>query len=270
MYLTRHQTASGPRWAKDGFFLPTDFTLGRLLAMSAVHARVALAASSCGENATGTLLAPIEEDQEVWASGVTYLRSRLAREAESQSKDVYQKVYEAERPELFFKSVGWRVIGHDGLLRIRADSFWNVPEPELTLVVNSAGEILGYTVGNDMSSRSIEGENPLYLPQAKIYDGCCGIGPGIRLVAADSLRDLPIQIEIRRDHAAVFSGQTRSSQMKRRLEDLAAFLIRELAFPRGVFLMTGTGIVPTEAFTLQSGDRMRIDIAGLVLENPVQ
>ena len=270
MYLTRHQTAVGSRWAVDGLFLPISFTLGGLLKMSAVQALDLLAKAARSGEAAGPLLTPVEADQEVWASGVTYLSSRLAREAESQAKDVYQKVYAAERPELFFKSVGWRVIGHDGPLRIRADSNWNVPEPELTLVVNSAGEIVGYTVGNDMSSRSIEGENPLYLPQAKVYDGCCGIGPGIRLVAAEAMRDLPIQIAIRRGGVEVFAGQTRSSQIKRRLEDLAAFLGRELAFPRGVFLMTGTGIVPTEAFTLQSGDRMRIDLAGLVLENTVQ
>lgn len=270
MYLTRHQTTSGPRWAADGLFLPISFTLGGLLKLSAGQALDLLAKAARSGEATGSLLAPVEEDQEIWASGVTYLSSRLAREAESQSKDVYQKVYEAERPELFFKSVGWRVVGHEGPLRIRADSTWNVPEPELTLVINSAGEIIGYTAGNDMSSRSIEGENPLYLPQAKVYDGCCGIGPGIRLVAVDAMRDLPIQIEIHRDGAVAFAGQTRSSQIKRRLEDLAAFLTRELAFPRGVFLMTGTGIVPTEAFTLRSGDQMRIAIDGLVLENTVQ
>lgn len=270
MYLTRHQTAAGPRWAKDGFYLPADFNLGAWLKMAAVQARAILAAAVCSERAEGLLLAPVENDQEVWASGVTYLSSRLAREAESQSKDVYQKVYTAERPELFFKAVGWRVVGSEGRLRIRTDSSWNVPEPELTLVLNSAGEIVGYTVGNDMSSRSIEGENPLYLPQAKVYDGSCGIGPGIRVVAPDAMCDLPIQIEIHRGGAVVFSGQTRSSQIKRRLEDLAAFLLRELAFPRGVFLMTGTGVVPAETFTLQSGDRMRIEIDGLVLENSVQ
>lgn len=270
MYLTRHQTPTGPRWAKDGHFLPKLFTLGKLLQNPAAEGRAALSSAATEGRATGALLPPVEPDQEVWASGVTYLSSRLAREAESQSKDVYQKVYEAERPELFFKSAGWRVVGHGGELRIRADSAWDVPEPELTLVLNSAGEILGYTAGNDMSSRSIEGENPLYLPQAKVYDGCCGIGPGIRICGSNTILDLPIRLEIRRGGALAFEGETRTSQIKRKLEDLAAFLVRELAFPFGAFLMTGTGVVPTEAFTLQSGDQVRIDIDGLVLENPIQ
>lgn len=271
MYLTRHHSSSGPRWAADGLYLPETFTLDQALSLPTAKAAVEyISAQQSEEEANGSLLAPVESYQEVWASGVTYLSSRLAREAESESsKDAYQKVYEAERPELFFKASGWRVIAHDDPIRVREDSRWDVPEPELTLVLTRTGEIVGYTVGNDVSSRSIEGENPLYLPQAKVYDGSCALGPGIRILDADALRDLPIKLEIRRDNNIVFDGETRTSQMKRKLEDLAAYLVRELEQPDGAFLMTGTGIVPTEAFTLQSGDSVRIDIDGLVLENPV-
>ncbi|MCB1641937.1 MAG: fumarylacetoacetate hydrolase family protein, partial [Xanthomonadales bacterium] len=186
--LTRHATDSGPRWAVDGRYLPTDFRLSQLLRQRAADLPAALAQLPRSEPAQDPLLAPLEPEHEVWASGVTYLSSRMAREAESSSKDVYQKVYAAERPELFFKACGWRVVGHGERIRIRADSAWNVPEPELTLVLNRHGEIVGYTVGNDVSSRSIEGENPLYLPQAKVYDGSCALGPAIRLCGADSLR----------------------------------------------------------------------------------
>lgn len=270
MYLTRHATADGPRWAIDGRYLPHDFRLGRWLESPAAQARERLASLPPGEPATTPLLAPVEDAQEIWASGVTYLSSRMAREAESQSSDVYQKVYGAERPELFFKAAGWRAKGHAEAIRIRADSAWNVPEPELVLVLNAAGEILGYTAGNDVSSRSIEGENPLYLPQAKLYDGACAFGPGIRLCPPERMRDLPIALDIERDGARAFAGATRSSQMKRTLEELAAYLFRELCFPQGAFLFTGTGIVPDEDFTLQAGDVVRIDIDGLVLKNTVE
>lgn len=270
MHLTRHQSPNGPRWAKDNRYLPQDFSLAELLALPADAIRERLAKAPLGEAAHDPLLPPIEAHQEVWASGVTYLSSRMAREAESQSKDVYQKVYEAPRPELFFKSTGWRVKGHGQAIRARADSLWDVPEPELTLLLNATGEILGFTVGNDVSSRSIEGENPLYLPQAKVYDGSCALGPAIRIADPDSLRDLPIRLVIQREEAIVFQGETRTSQIKRPLEELAEYLFRELEQPQGAFLMTGTGIVPSEAFTLQSGDQVRIDIDGLVLGNPVQ
>ena len=268
--LTRHATPDGPRWALDGRYLPERFELGGWLALPADEAAAQLDALSRGAAAAAPLLAPIEDAQDAWASGVTYLSSRMAREAESQSADVYQKVYNAERPELFFKANGWRVRGHGAGIRIRADSRWNVPEPELVLLLDAAGAIRGYTVGNDVSSRSIEGENPLYLPQAKVYDGACAIGPGLRLCDADALRDLAVELEIARGGATVFSGATRTSQIKRGLEELAGFLFRELAFPRGAFLFTGTGVVPGEDFTLQAGDAVRIDIGGLVLENPVQ
>jgi len=221
------------------------------------------------EAATGELLGPIEDDQEIWASGVTYLRSREAREAESTVKDVYARVYDAKRPELFFKAIGWRAAGHAMPIRVRDDSTWNVPEPELTLVVNSNGEIVGYAVGNDVSSRDIEGENPLYLPQAKVYDGSCALGPGIRLAASDELKDLPIQISLFRNGQNVFHGAVRTSQIKRPLEELVEYLRRELQFPRGVFLMTGTGIVPPHEFSMARGDVVRITIGDLTLENPV-
>jgi len=268
-YLTRHAAPEGPRWACDGRYLPANFDLGAWLALPAAEALAYLAVLSRGDEAAAPLLAPIGDTQEAWASGVTYLSSRMAREAESQNADVYQKVYNAERPELFFKANGWRVRGPGGGIRVRADSRWNVPEPELVLLLDAAGAIRGYTVGNDVSSRSIEGENPLYLPQAKVYDGACALGPGIRLCDADALRDLPIGLDIARGGAPVFAGATRTSQIKRGLEELAGFLFRELAFPQGAFLFTGTGVVPGEDFTLQAGDVVRIDIGGLVLENAV-
>ncbi|TWT21411.1 fumarylacetoacetate hydrolase [Luteimonas marina] len=268
--LTRHATADGPRWALDDRYLPVDFTLSQWLALPGLDAQRRLASLPRGDVADAPLLAPVEDAQEVWASGVTYLSSRMAREAESQSADVYQKVYGAERPELFFKANGWRVRGHGAPIRVRDDSHWNVPEPELVLVLDAGGGIVGYTTGNDVSSRSIEGENPLYLPQAKVYEGACAIGPGIRLCAAERMRDLPISLEIVRGGASVFSGATRTSQIKRNLEELAGWLLRELPQPHGAFLFTGTGVVPGEDFTLRGGDVVRIDIDGLVLENPVQ
>ena len=270
MYLTRHSTSEGSRWARDGRYLHREFTLSSLLRLATTEAYDRLKALDVAGDATDPLLPPLESDQEVWASGVTYLSSRMAREAESQSKDVYQKVYEADRPELFFKCVGWRVRGHEQSIRIRPDSRWDVPEPELTLVLNTRGDIIGYSVGNDVSSRSIEGENPLYLPQAKVYDGSCAIGPGIRICSGATMRDLPISLNIDRRGESVFSGETRSSQMKRQLEDLAAYLFKDLTFPSGAFLLTGTGIVPTEAFSLESGDLVSITIDGLTLQNTVE
>jgi len=221
------------------------------------------------EPAAGQLLPPLESDHEVWASGVTYLKSREAREAESTASDVYARVYDAARPELFFKSPGWRTVGHGQPIRVRADSHWNVPEPELTLVINAHGDIVGYSVGNDVSSRDIEGENPLYLPQAKVYRGSCALGPGIVLCDVDAMRDLPIAIAILRHGATVFEGTTRISRMKRTLDELAAYLYREIDFPRGAFLMTGTGVVPPHEFSMGPGDVVRITIGELTLENLV-
>jgi 2-dehydro-3-deoxy-D-arabinonate dehydratase len=269
MYLTRHETPHGPRWALDDRFLPLAFELGLLLQLPKAKITGFLEAIPCVEPAAGRLLPPVESTHEIWASGVTYLRSREAREAESTVKDVYARVYEAKRPELFWKAVGWRVVGHQEAIRVREDSRWNVPEPELTLVVNSDREVVGYCVGNDISSREIEGENPLYLPQAKVYEGSCALGPGIMLGDLDLFRDLAIQISLIRDGRPVFEGATRTSQIKRPLEELVDYLGKELDFPRGVFLLTGTGIIPPHDFSMQRGDTVRITIGPLTLENQV-
>jgi len=218
------------------------------------------------------ILAPISR-QEVWAAGVTYYRSRGARMEESKDAgggSFYDRVYSAERPELFFKSTASRTVGTGGVVRIRADSKWNVPEPELTLVVSPGGRISGYTIGNDMSSRDIEGENPLYLPQAKVYSGSCALGPGI-LVGEEALdRAAEIAIEIERAGSVVFSGRVALTELKREPRVLVEYLFRDNVFPEGCFLMTGTGIVPDSSFTLASGDWIRISIEGIgVLENLV-
>lgn len=209
-----------------------------------------------------TALAPIVS-QEVWAAGVTYYRSREARMRESQDAgggDFYARVYNSPRPELFFKATGRRVVGPGAAVRIRSDSHWNVAEPELTLLLNPAGRIVGYTIGNDMSSRDIEGENPLYLPQAKVYDGSCALGPCILLEPQPLSKSTAISIEIRRGEARAFSGNTTLHELKRDPQELADFLFRDNSFPDGAFLMTGTGIVPGDEFTLHSGDEIAITI----------
>jgi 2-dehydro-3-deoxy-D-arabinonate dehydratase len=270
MYLSRHQTAAGPRWALEGRYVPAEFTLERLLELPTAGVRGFLEDLDSEGPAEDPLLPPVEPGHEVWASGVTYLRSREARELEStDDADAYERVYDAERPELFFKALGWRVVGHGDKVRVREDSHWNVPEPELVLVVNSGMEVVGYTAGNDVSSRDIEGENPLYLPQAKVYEGSCSLGPGIVLSAPDSMRELRITMSIRRGGEIIFEDEIETSQMKRSPEELAAFLGRELAFPGGAFLMTGTGIVPEDDFTLKPGDLVGISVGDLVLENEV-
>ena len=220
----------------------------------------------------GEVLAPIA-GQEVWAAGVTYYRSRGARMEESKDAgggDFYDRVYSADRPELFFKSTASRTMGLGGTVRIRGDAKWSVPEPELTLVVSAGGRIVGYTIGNDMSSRDIEGENPLYLPQAKVYNGSCALGPGI-LVTGDPLaRSTEIGLEILRHDRIEFEGSVALTELKRDQKTLVEFLFRDNSFPAGVFLMTGTGIVPPSSFTLQKGDRVRITIQPIgVLENLV-
>jgi 2-dehydro-3-deoxy-D-arabinonate dehydratase len=275
LLLSQHITPAGPRWAAQGYYLPEGFNLELLLTMPREGINALLHVLPGSQPAEDPLLPPIETDQEVWASGVTYLRSRDARKVESTVGDVYQMVYEAERPELFFKSLGWRVVGAGAPVRIRADSAWNVPEPEMVLVMNQHKEIVGFTLGNDMSSRDIEGRNPLYLPQAKIYNGACALGPGIVVAEPDDFRDLPIRIEINRGEQTVFQGETSIAKMKRRFEELVDYLFKEVEFPEGAFLMTGTGIVPPDTFTLQVGDVVRIstvthDDQNLILENPVE
>lgn len=207
-------------------------------------------------------LAPIG-DQEIWASGVTYMRSRDARMEESKESGgdtFYDKVYDADRPELFFKATASRTVGTGEEVYIRKDSTWDVPEPELTLLISSKGTIEGYTVGNDMSSRSIEGENPLYLPQAKMYDKCAGLGPCIYVPEAPIDPNTVIRLEILREGSTVFEGSIPVSNMKRSHTDLVEFLFRESEFPNGCFLMTGTGVVPSDDFTLKVADEIRITI----------
>jgi 2-dehydro-3-deoxy-D-arabinonate dehydratase len=223
--------------------------------------------------APGTLLPPIGS-QEVWAAGVTYFRSRTARMEEARvggGGDFYDRVYSAERPELFFKATAPRVVGPGAFVRVRADSRWSVPEPELALVVNGRGRIVGFTIGNDMSARDIEGENPLYLPQAKVYAESCALGPCV-LVADEALPgDTPIELRITRGAGVAFEGATTLAAMKRSPAELVAFLFRDNVFPSGCVLLTGTGVVPPDAFTLQAGDRIAITIPPIgTLDNVVR
>ena len=263
MALWRVRTAEGERLARgplDGG--PVELLEGTLDAL--------LAAGSLDAPVTGpvpagsVVLAPVA-GQEVWAAGVTYNASRSARNDESKgAHDFYDLVYDAERPELFFKAAPGRVRGPGGLIGVREDSGWDVPEPELALVISAAGEILGYTIGNDVSSRSIEGENPLYLPQAKIYRGSCAVGPCIVGVdEAPPLKELEISLTISRDREAIFTGFTQLSRLHRTPEELVQWLFRAQDFPAGVVLMTGTSIIPEAEFTLRASDEVRIAITGL-------
>jgi 2-dehydro-3-deoxy-D-arabinonate dehydratase len=220
------------------------------------------------------ILAPIGR-QEVWAAGVTYYRSRSARIEESKSAgggDFYDRVYQAQRPELFFKATPHRVVGPGGALRIRSDSAWNVPEPELALAVNKRGVIFGYSIGNDMSSRDIEGENPLYLPQAKVYAQCCGLGPALYISSAPLDPSTEIRLVVERGGETAFEGQCTLSSLKRSPTELVEFLYRDNAFPEGCLLLTGTGVVPPDDFTLRPGDgiRITIDLIGTLSHTVVQ
>lgn len=230
------------------------------------------ALTACGPVKPSDLLAPIA-NQEVWAAGVTYYRSRTARMEESKSAgggSFYDRVYEAERPELFMKATAPRVVGPGRPVHIRRDSQWNVPEPELTLLAAPSGKLIGYTIGNDMSSRDIEGENPLYLPQAKVYERSCSLGPCILVSSEPLSSETRIAIDILRDGAAAFRDETTLAQLKRTPEELLSYLFRENYFPDGCFLLTGTGIVPPDSFSLQPGDEVRISIDGIgTLENTV-
>lgn len=270
MLLTKHQNKNGARWAVNGRYLPPGFILSTLLALQSQTMRQLLENFAQGEPANEKEVAPIDPNQEVWAAGVTYLRSREARRVESTVADMYDRVYEAARPELFFKSLGWRVVGSHMPIRIRADSHWNVPEPELVLVINHQREIVGYCAGNDVSSRDIEGENPLYLPQAKVYNGSCALGHGIWLCGADEIKDISIHLKIQRGQATMFTGETTTGTMKRKLSELVEYLTCEMDFPQGAFLMTGTCLVPGNDFSLQPDDLVSIRVGKLMIENQVE
>ena len=247
--------------------------LGDILEADDPAAAVAtLTAAEVGIPLDQVVLLPPIDNQEVWAAGVTYKRSQTARMEESEtSADCYDRVYQSARPEIFLKATPNRVSGPGQPVRIRADSKWDVPEPELALVLNSRLELVGFTIGNDVSSRDIEGENPLYLPQAKVYNQCCGLGPYI--VLASSVADpsaIEISLRIERDGNSAFQGETSISEMARSFDDLLGWLGRENSFPNGAFLLTGTGIVPDSDFTLQGGDLVHISISGIgTLSNPV-
>jgi len=219
----------------------------------------------------GAVLAAPIESQEVWAAGVTYQRSLEARANEAVSSDPYDRVYAAERPEIFFKATAGRVRGPGEAVFIRSDSTWDVPEPELAVICNSRLEVVGYTIGNDVSSRSIEGENPLYLPQAKVFDGCCALGPAVALAWDFSPADRKIELEISRNASVVYRSDTSTSAMRRSIAELVAYLGRDQRFEAGCILLTGTGIVPPSEFSLKEGDEVTISIDGIGrLENPIR
>ena len=255
---------------EDKYYLSADDGWDKFINRDDLYTKLLAEINSCKEITRGWLtnnciLAPIE-NQEIWAAGVTYLRSMHARVEESKEAGggtFYDKVYDAERPEIFFKAIAQRTAGHLGLVRIRKDSTWDVPEPELTLFITSAGNIVGYTIGNDMSSRSIEGENPLYLPQAKMYEGCAALGPCIYVPKKPIEPETKIEIFIERDGNLMFNESITINQMKRQHTELVKFLYRECLFPFGCFLMTGTGIVPPNSFTLQRGDAISITIENI-------
>jgi 2-dehydro-3-deoxy-D-arabinonate dehydratase len=256
-----------------GYFQPNS-ELHDLLRLRADELRMQIENSfqpGTAHNLPTHILAPLDGETEVWAAGVTYKQSEQARMEESGTPDIYANVYAAKRPELFFKATPRRVAGPDAPIVVRTDSTWDVPEPELVLVVNAHAEIIGYTIGNDVSSRSIEGENPLYLPQAKIYAGCCGLGPGITPAwEVSDPYNLTIHLAIERNGQVYWEGETSTRELKRRFDELVTYLFLENDFPDGVFLCTGTALVPERQFTLEPGDVVQIDVDQLgTLRNPV-
>ena len=253
-----------------------ETSLDALIAHEDLHRYLSaqIADSSPTDELTNAKLEAPIGNQEVWASGVTYYSSRRARIAESKDAgggDFYDRVYTAERPELFFKAVAHKVAGPDSPVKIRRDASWSVPEPELTLLINPRGQIIGYTVGNDMSSRDIEGTNPLYLPQAKVYDRSCALGPGLLIRREPMPVTTQIKLDILRSKEITFSGSTTLAELKRDPRTLVEYLFRDHTFPFGCFLLTGTGIVPPDSFTLASNDEIRITIDGIgTLRNTVE
>jgi 2-dehydro-3-deoxy-D-arabinonate dehydratase len=267
--LWRVRTAQGERWARGELaggpteLLDPQVTLDGLLGRGGDALAEAAAGGGEPVPAGSTVLAPVQ-GQEVWAAGVTFASSRSARNEESGGHDFYDKVYAAERPELFFKAAPGRVRGPGARIGVREDSGWDVPEPELALVIDAAGEIVAYTIGNDVSSRSIEGENPLYLPQAKVYRGSCALGPCLTPVGeAPPAQDMEITLRIERDGEEIFADATQVALLRRTPEELASWLFRAQDFAAGAVLLTGTSIIPAPEFTLRGGDEVRIAITGL-------
>jgi 2-dehydro-3-deoxy-D-arabinonate dehydratase len=269
MNLILYRTRTGLFVEHDAMYYKLDEdSLDALMRREGLHeylAGVVASGSSTREFDAEQLEAPVGH-QEVWAAGVTYYRSRSARIEESKSAgggDFYDRVYSADRPELFFKAVAHKVAGPNSSVRIRGDASWSVPEPELALLMNPRGEIVGYTIGNDMSSRDIEAANPLYLPQAKVYDRSCALGPGILMQKEPLPKSTAIQLDILRSGTTAFSGTTSLAELKRDPATLVEYLFRDQNFPYGCFLLTGTGIVPPDEFSLQSRDEIRITVASI-------
>lgn len=264
-----YRTTDGPFVEREGRFTCLDDEWDGIFNRRGLAAFLRKAAASGGATARlprGASILPPIESQEVWAAGVTYERSRSARMSESKGaggSTFYDRVYRAHRPELFFKATPHRVVGHLGVMHLRRDSAWMVPEPELTLAIDSGGHVVGYTVGNDLSCRDLEGENPLYLPQAKTFTGCAALGPGILVTGRPLPRATAIAMTIHRGGRLVFRGGTELARMRKPLGRLVEYLFRDNAFPLGCFLMTGTGVVPPDAFALQRGDTVRITIESI-------
>jgi 2-dehydro-3-deoxy-D-arabinonate dehydratase len=276
MRLFKTKTPDGPdRWVLEAeglWRLPTTFTLGDFLGRQNGEVTEELRGTAEPiRELEGPVVAPVDATTEVWAAGVTYKRSHQARMGESKEPDIYDRVYVAQRPELFFKATGWRVMGHDEPIGIRADSTWDVPEPELAIVLNAQGHIVGLTICNDVSSRSIEAENPLYLPQAKMYSGSSALGPGILLTDPSvDTANLAIAARILRQGETIWSETASTSELKRSVTELATALFAADIFPHGAILSTGTCLVPQDDLTLQAGDVVEIEIDGVgVLRNPV-
>ncbi|GAA0476345.1 fumarylacetoacetate (FAA) hydrolase [Paractinoplanes deccanensis] len=272
MSISLYHLRAGWAVCQDGKWGELGGSLAGLLAVPLDQARemVEAAARAAGGDLTGEETLPPVDRQEVWAAGVTYLRSREGRKEESGHGSLYDHVYDSDRPEIFFKSSPWRVVGDRDAVGIRADSGWDVPEAEVGLVLNAAGEVFGYTLANDMSSRSIEGENPLYLPQAKIYDRSCALGPAIVPSWAVDPGPFEIGLRVLRDGHETYTGKTSTAAMARGFDDLAGWLFRALTFPSGAVLLTGTGLVPDAGFTIRPGDTIEIASPALgTLTNPV-